>query len=279
MDYIEDNISDNLTIKELSEKFYLSEFHFSRIFRIAIGISVKQYVLGRKLSLSLYELIKSDKSVTDIAFKYGFIYPEVFSRAFKKHFGISPSDIRNNKTLLFNKDAFTDKAEIVERDIANYQGMMTIKETFIYLDETALCGMSVIVDESRSSFNDDLTAAGEKFIKNTNEDNFLKQDKFYVLVSCFGDDSGKYTVYYGKEILVEQNKLQYEKRRIPKGWYASFSYSGNLTDNRLTFVDDFYRWLMIKEVQLEDNGIGMLNIFNPENLQDVKILIPVKNPK
>lgn len=278
LDYIEENISQNLTVKDVAGRFYLSEFHFSRLFKIITGISLKQYILGRKLTLSFNELKNSPKPVIDIAYDYGFNYPEVFSRAFKKHFGLSPFDLRNNNNISANEKSIIDKAYIIERDIANYHGTLTIKETYIYLEEIFLSGCSIVVDENSDEFNEDLTAAGEQFILNTKDIKFLKQDKFYALVKCFGDDSGKYTVFYGKETIYDYDDKM-EKRSIPKGWYARFTYTGRLTDNRLTFVDDFYRWIMVKEIELEDNGIGMLNIFNPVALEDIQFLIPVKSPK
>lgn len=48
---------------------------------------------------------------------------------------------------------------------------------------------------------------------------------------------------------------------------------------RTTFNEDFYRWMLVKEVELCPNGIGMVNVFDRDNLQNVHILVPVKEPK
>lgn len=56
IEHIEQNISENLTLQSLSQHFYLSEFHFSRLFKMITGTSLKQYILGRKLALAAEKL-------------------------------------------------------------------------------------------------------------------------------------------------------------------------------------------------------------------------------
>ena len=51
-------------------------------------------------------------------------------------------------------------------------------------------------------------------------------------------------------------------------------------DVREPFNDDLYRWIMVKEAEIEPNGIGMMNIFYSDYLvnKKVDIFIPVKRP-
>jgi len=63
IDYIEQNISEHLTLQGVSQQFCLSEFHFSRIFKTITGVSLKQYILGRKLTLALHKLKHSQTIV------------------------------------------------------------------------------------------------------------------------------------------------------------------------------------------------------------------------
>ncbi len=52
-------------------------------------------------------------------------------------------------------------------------------------------------------------------------------------------------------------------------------------DVRLSFVNDLYRWVIVNEIELEMNGIGMLNIFMADYPQtgEVQILVPIKQLK
>ncbi|PKM50988.1 MAG: hypothetical protein CVV02_08625 [Firmicutes bacterium HGW-Firmicutes-7] len=70
----------------------------------------------------------------NVAYDYGFEYPEVFSRAFKKHYGITPIESRK---LNLNIDK-ENKARVVERDLFNYGGGIAVKGNFIKAKEIEL---------------------------------------------------------------------------------------------------------------------------------------------
>ncbi len=270
IDYIEENIVKSLTLQDISEKFYLSEFHFSRMFKILTGISLKHYINGRRLTLAAESLKVQGNTVTKTAFDYGFEYPEVFSRAFKRQFSISPSVYMRGNHIIER----VAKASVIERDITNAKGSFTIKENNLYLDDIELYGTSVEVNENHSDFNDILNSYGSNFLK-MNLD-YMGDYKLYAAVNCHEDESGAYTVFYGAHFLDQcKRKHNFEKRIIPAGWYACFQYYGDMLDIRNTFVDDLYRWIMIRDIELNSNGIGMLNIFDVNDIYDVQILIPI----
>lgn len=273
IDYIEKNINQTLTLQGIAEKFYVSEFHFSRLFKIITGINLKQYILGRKLTVASQSLKTQDNTVTGVALDYGFEYPEVFSRAFKKQFGISPSLYKNGSYTI---EEIT-KAEVVERNISNIKGTFTIKENYIYLDGFHLEGVFIEVNERSSDFDTNLDTTGSNFL-NTYLD-YFEDKNLYSVVNCHEDDSGEYTVFFGAKLSPDNHIGKLDSRIIPAGWYACFKYYGNMLDMRTTFVDDFYRWIMIKEIELCANGIGMINQYDRQDVNNVQILIPVKKPK
>ncbi|HEY8500962.1 MAG TPA: AraC family transcriptional regulator, partial [Clostridia bacterium] len=91
IEYIENNLTEELKIEDIAEKAYVSAFHFQRIFSILCGFTVGEYIRNRRLSLAAQELSKADAKVVDVAIKYGYDSPESFTRAFAKFHGISPS--------------------------------------------------------------------------------------------------------------------------------------------------------------------------------------------
>lgn len=91
IEYIEDNLTEELRIEDIAEKAYVSAFHFQRIFSILCGFTVGEYIRNRRLSMAGQELSKADAKVIDVALKYGYDSPESFTRAFTKFHGISPS--------------------------------------------------------------------------------------------------------------------------------------------------------------------------------------------
>ena len=75
---------------------------FQRIFIFISGVSIADYVRKRKLTLAGYDLKNSDISVLDVAIKYGFHSHSAFSRAFKEHHGITPSEAKTETAKLNN---------------------------------------------------------------------------------------------------------------------------------------------------------------------------------
>lgn len=105
IDFIEDNICDDLSAEVISSQAYLSSFHFQRLFSVVCGVSIGEYIRNRRLTLAGLEIGRSDAKIIDIAFKYGYESPESFSRAFTRFHGISPMAARsqNEKLRLFSK--------------------------------------------------------------------------------------------------------------------------------------------------------------------------------
>lgn len=91
IEYVESHLTEDIQIKDVAEKAYVSEFHFQRIFGVLCGFSLSEYIRNRRMALAARELAGSDVKVIDIALKYGYDSPDSFTRAFTKFHGITPS--------------------------------------------------------------------------------------------------------------------------------------------------------------------------------------------
>ncbi len=94
LQYIENNLTEELSIEDVAAKAYVSPFHFQRIFSVLCGFTVGEYIRSRRLTLAGEELSLSDARIIDIAIKYGYDSHDSFARAFTKFHGISPSAAR-----------------------------------------------------------------------------------------------------------------------------------------------------------------------------------------
>ena len=94
--YLERTIFDGCEIdyNEISKITMSPAALFQRIFIFVSGISISDYVRKRRLTLAGHELKNNDISVLDAAMKYGFQSHSSFTRAFKEHHGITPSEAR-----------------------------------------------------------------------------------------------------------------------------------------------------------------------------------------
>lgn len=95
--YIEENLQEKIGLEEIAGHACLSKFHFHRLFHSAVGSSPGDYVRKRRLSEAARELRETNGKIVDIALKYQFGSQESFSRAFKRYFGLSPSEFRKEQ--------------------------------------------------------------------------------------------------------------------------------------------------------------------------------------
>ena len=93
-DYLEDNLEGKADLDRAAAIANCSVFHFCRTFEILYGISPSEYLKRRKLSRASLDLAARNATVSEVARRYGWDTPEAFSRAFKRHFGLNPSDTR-----------------------------------------------------------------------------------------------------------------------------------------------------------------------------------------
>lgn len=92
LSYINENLARELTVEELSERAYLSKYHFMRLFKAQTGATVHAYVRQKRL-LRAAKLIRGGTPVGKAAEACGFSDYSAFYRAFRACFGASPRDI------------------------------------------------------------------------------------------------------------------------------------------------------------------------------------------
>lgn len=92
--YINNHITEEISLDSLEKEFYISKFHISREFKKATGLTVHRYIVKAKLDLCK-KLIEEGKAIVDIAQICGLgSYNNLF-RVFKKEFGITPKEYYN----------------------------------------------------------------------------------------------------------------------------------------------------------------------------------------
>lgn len=99
IDYIEENITDDINYETLARVACSSSFHFQRVFSIMCGVTVGEYIRMRRLTLAGIDLMDAKAKVLNVALKYGYDASESFSRAFTRFHGISPSQVKTNSSL------------------------------------------------------------------------------------------------------------------------------------------------------------------------------------
>lgn len=86
-------------LADLARDFHQSPTHFQRTFTRLVGESPKRLDLRLRLELAAARLLSTERSVIDIALAVGFASHEGFTRAFGRHFGLTPKRFRNEHQL------------------------------------------------------------------------------------------------------------------------------------------------------------------------------------
>lgn len=133
IEYIEENLKNQITLDQISDHVHISKFYLNRIFSALSKTSLMSYVKNRKLSSSVHELLWTNLRISDISQEYGFDYDQTYIRAFKNIFGISPDRFRKEKTILKIKDKINIDyiREIGENGIALEPPIFIIPEFYI----------------------------------------------------------------------------------------------------------------------------------------------------
>ena len=94
IDFIEENLSEELNIDKIAGKTDVSAFYYQRIFGALCGMTVGEYIRARRMTLAAQELASMGSKVIDIAIKYGYDSPDSFAKSFHRFHGITPSQAR-----------------------------------------------------------------------------------------------------------------------------------------------------------------------------------------
>lgn len=102
-DYIDKHLSENLSLNQLAEIAHFSPFHFHRIFKTLVGETLNEYISRQRLNRAANHLMLNEHpNIGALAFDLGFSSNAVFTRAFKRIFGQSPSAY-NKSQFAFSK--------------------------------------------------------------------------------------------------------------------------------------------------------------------------------
>lgn len=136
--YMENNLTNNISIEDVSNHVFMSNYHFQRIFNFVIGITIGDYIRNRRLTLAGQDLLLTNGKIIDIAMRYQYDTSESFSKAFTRFHGIPPSAVKKHGDTLKYFDPITINIIIQggfnmsHKVMENEQGIRLIREKFGY---------------------------------------------------------------------------------------------------------------------------------------------------
>ncbi len=92
LEFIHSNYMHDITVEQIARYLNLDRSYFSVIFKKKTGLSPKQYLLNYRMNIAATLIIRKDIAISVVANSVGYSNLYTFSKMFKRHFGISPSN-------------------------------------------------------------------------------------------------------------------------------------------------------------------------------------------
>ncbi len=94
--YLEAHLAEPFNLTRLAETAGMSEFHFSRLFKKATGLSPSRYFIRRRVARAEQLLLETDSSIIEIGMTVGYSSPSHFAQVFRRETGLTPSHYRRS---------------------------------------------------------------------------------------------------------------------------------------------------------------------------------------
>ncbi|KJY81802.1 AraC family transcriptional regulator [Vibrio galatheae] len=93
--YLEQHFNQPLNLPEVAALANLSPYHFHRTFKAVQGETLADFIRRLRLAAAADELFKSKQPILNIALEFGFSSSQSLAKAFKQHYGVTPSEFRD----------------------------------------------------------------------------------------------------------------------------------------------------------------------------------------
>ena len=267
IEYIE-NIAYKKNQIEIAKYCCVSSYHFNKIFKIYVGISVSKYINRIRVLKSMPLLKDMNKKIIEVAFEVGFNSPEIFIRNFKKFVNMTPSQFRK-ENYQFNIELFIPQC--VKSPNINHRGGVILCPEIKSMDGMRLYGYKNIIQGNEADNKAVLLDLGKKLRKATNSNIVNDEIIDYALVKCMPSQEKTYDVFIGNKIA---DSKEMTSKDIPGVMVAEFAFQGDAFDVSHVFENNFYAWVITKKINLIDYDYNMM-LFKKNDGKTV-VRIPIK---
>ncbi|MER6114823.1 AraC family transcriptional regulator [Streptomyces sp. NPDC001743] len=135
MDHIERRLDDRIEVAELARIALTSEHHLRRMFSALAGMPLSEYIRRRRLTVAGAEVLAGERTLLDVAVRYGYASGEAFARAFRAVHGIGPGEARRTGAALRSQPRMSFRLVVEGTSSMRYR--IVEKETFCVVGRKA----------------------------------------------------------------------------------------------------------------------------------------------
>ncbi len=255
VNYILQNLNGDLSLETLAKEASYSPFHLQRLFKQAMGISPKQYIVRIRLETAAHYLLAfQHKTVTEVAYDCGFSSPSVFARAFKGYFGLSAEQMRENShqnQLIIRKDSFHLKGMIHDKKITYQHGD---QKRVLQVEVRKIAPIPIVFQNTQLKDTVQIQEAFKDIIRFAEAHDILTEESRLVGVLYPTQDRYSAAVTLSPDQKVPQRR---ETIMLSGGKYAVFKVKG-------TIVDMFQALRVFHDHWLPESGYKITELFGFE---------------
>jgi AraC family transcriptional regulator len=216
---IERNSTQPLTLDGIAAACGVSRSHLAHAFGTATGLSVMQYVRGRRLTAAAQALAAGAPDILSIALDAGYGSHEAFTRAFRDRFEHTPESVRQRRSI--DGLALVGPLELRAHPNARLDAPRVLD----------VQSMRVVGLAERCSFDTTITipAQWQRFMEYHDAIPFKRGD-IPIGVNCSADDDGQFLYMCGAEVhRFGKHSRELLHLEIPPRQYAVFEHRGHVS--------------------------------------------------
>ncbi|MFG2178811.1 effector binding domain-containing protein [Streptomyces abikoensis] len=100
LEHIESHLDQPIDVADLARIAVTSEYHLRRLFSALAGVPLSEYIRRRRLTVAGAEVLAGERTLLDVATRYGYGSGEAFARAFRALHGVGPGEARRTGAAL-----------------------------------------------------------------------------------------------------------------------------------------------------------------------------------
>ena len=135
MEHIEDHLDQRIEAADLARIAVTSEYHLRRLFSALAGIPLSEYIRRRRLTVAGAEVLADERTLLEIAVRYGYTSGEAFARAFRAMHGVGPGEARRIGAALHSQPRMSFRLVVEGSSSMRYR--VVEKEEFRVVGKTA----------------------------------------------------------------------------------------------------------------------------------------------